>query len=183
MELEVAREALLEAAEREFYENGYQAVSMADLRDASGVALKQIYRNFPGKEALAVAMLDRRDDAWMGALSSRVEAEADPAARVGVVFDWLGQWLSGAGHRGCAWVNAYGELGAQSPEVTAAVRRHKDRFRGYLDKIVGAAGGGEGTAQAVFLLAEGSMVAAGISGSTECVPAAKAAALRLLQPG
>ncbi|RZU62215.1 TetR/AcrR family transcriptional regulator [Zhihengliuella halotolerans] len=182
MELEAAREVLLDAAEREFYEKGYQAVSMADLRGASGVSLKQIYRNFPGKEALVVAMLDRRDDAWMGALSSRVELEVEPAASVGAVFDWLGWWLSGAGHRGCAWVNAYGELGAQSPEVTAAVRRHKDRFRGYLGEIVGAAGGGEATARAVFLLAEGAMVAAGIAGSVECVPAAKEAALRLLEP-
>ena len=47
--------AVLDAAERLFYERGFQAVGMDALREASGLPLKRIYSLFDGKEKIAVA--------------------------------------------------------------------------------------------------------------------------------
>ncbi|MEV7973200.1 TetR/AcrR family transcriptional regulator [Cellulomonas sp. NPDC089187] len=171
---------LLDAAESLFYEDGYQAVGMDRIRAASGLSLKRIYAMCPSKEALTLAVLDRRDDTWHAALEAGVDRQADPRARVLAVFTWLSEWLSGPGHRGCAWINAFGELGGTSPVVVAAVRAHKDRFRRRLRQLVEQAGGTPQVGQAVFLLAEGAMVTAGITGETIAVDQARELVAQLL---
>lgn len=179
------QEALLDAAEALFYEEGYQAVGMDRLRTASGVPLKRIYSLFPGKEAVAVAMLDRRDARWRAALDAHVRRHEDPRRRVLAVFDWLGEWLVGPGHRGCAWINAFGELGGTSEPVAEAVRRHKASFREDLGVLVAEAGVPAAAADAIHLLAEGLLVTGGIVEEAQAVAEraaeAREAADRLLQ--
>lgn len=180
------REALLDVAEALFYEEGYQAVGMDRLRAASGVPLKRIYGLFPGKEAVAVAMLDRRDARWRAALDAHVRRCEDPRRRVLAVFDWLGEWLVGPGHRGCAWINAFGELGGTSEPVAEAVRRHKAGFREDLGVLVAEAGASAEAADAIHLLAEGLLVTGGIVDDAQAITRmaaeAQEAADRLLQP-
>lgn len=172
---------LLDAAEHLFYERGYQAVGMDALRQASGLPLKRIYALFQGKESIAVTMLDRRDERWHRLLAEHVEQETTPTSRVLAVFDWLSLWLAGDGHRGCAWINAFGELGGTSPAIAEAARRHKTRFQSYVSDLVTQAGASADMADAVYLLAEGAMVTAGISGSPQAAKQARNAANQLLR--
>lgn len=172
------RETLLDAAERLFYERGVQAVGMDEVRAASGLPLKRIYRFFPAKEALVVAMLQRRDQRWRSDLVAYVERVAQPRARVLAVFDWLADWFARPGFRGCAWINAFGELGTSSPAVLAEVRSHKQAFYDQIEVWVEATG--VPVASAVFLLAEGAMVTAGISGDPASAGHARAAVATLL---
>lgn len=172
------REALLDAAERLFYERGIQAVGMDDVRAASGLPLKRIYRIFAAKEDLVVAMLRRRDQRWRGSLAAHVERVPDPRERVLAVFDWLAEWFAEPGFRGCAWINAHGELGPSSPAVLAEVRTHKRALHDQIAAWVRAAG--SPAVEPVFLLAEGAIVTAGITGDPAPARHARTAAATLL---
>ncbi|UYQ65605.1 TetR/AcrR family transcriptional regulator [Streptomyces peucetius] len=172
------REALLDAAERLLCERGIQAVGMDEIRAASGLPLKRIYRFFAAKEDLVVAMLKRRDLRWRGNLSARVEQVPDPHERVLAVFDWLAEWFAEPGFRGCAWINAFGELGASSEAVLAEVRSHKEKFHDQVAVWVHATG--VPVVEPVFLLAEGAIVTAGINGDPAPARHARAAAAVLL---
>ncbi len=169
---EVAREQALDAAELLFYGRGIQSVGMDDIRGASGVSLKRLYQLFPAKEQLVEAYLERRDARWRGRLAEYVAGHEDPERRILAVFDWLERWFGEEGFRGCAWINAYGELGAKSERVAQRVRAHKRAFRDYLTSLVTDAGRPAALAGPLYLLAEGAMVTAGITGNTE--PAAEA---------
>ncbi|GAA4225214.1 TetR/AcrR family transcriptional regulator [Actinomadura meridiana] len=173
------REALLDAAERLFYERGVQAVGMDELRTASGLPLKRIYRFFPTKEALVVAMLRRRDQRWRKALADHVEQVPDPRDRVLAIFDWLAAWFAEPGFRGCAWINVFGELGSSSDAVLAEVRSHKQAFHDQIATWVHATG--LPLAEPVRLLAEGAIVTAGISGDPAPANHARKAAASLLK--
>ncbi|MDR2257161.1 MAG: TetR/AcrR family transcriptional regulator [Arthrobacter sp.] len=173
-------ERLLYTAEKLFYERGYGSVGMDALRADSGLALKRIYSLLPSKDAIAVAMLERRDVAWRGELAAFVDGVSGARERVLAVFAWLEEWLAGPGHRGCAWINAFGELGTESPAVAATVREHKGRVREYLDGLCAEAGCSPAVAAAVFLLAEGAMSTAGIEGSPAAAREARAAVELLL---
>ncbi|MCK8433311.1 TetR/AcrR family transcriptional regulator [Streptomyces sp. D2-8] len=175
-----ARERALDAAEELFYGRGVQSVGMDDVRGASGVSLKRLYQLFPAKEHLVEAYLERRDTRWRGQLAEYVEGHAEPEQRLLAVFDWLGMWFGEPGFRGCAWLNAYGELGATSARVAAQVRAHKRAFRAYLDALVAAAGLPGALAGQLFLLAEGAMATAGVTRSAEPAAEAREAARRLL---
>lgn len=170
---------LLDAAEQLFYARGYQAVGMDEIRAASQLSLKRIYALHKGKDQLAVAMLARRDDVWLAALDTHVNKASAPIDRVLAVFDWLALWLSGDGYRGCAWINAFGELGGTSAEVTKAVQQHKARFADYLSQLATEADVAD-LAPAFYLLAEGAMVTAGIQGRPDAAYAARSAAMALM---
>ncbi|MGW7422736.1 TetR/AcrR family transcriptional regulator [Streptomyces sp. NPDC054813] len=181
MDSAVAREQALDAAERLFYGRGVQSVGMDDIRGASGVSLKRLYQLFPAKEQLVVAYLERRDVRWRQRLAAHVERQPDPRERPLAVFDWLAGWFGEEDFRGCAWINAYGELGATSERVVAQVRSHKQAFRDYLAGLVADAGLDAVLTGPLFLLAEGAMVTAGITGSTEPAAEAREAARALLR--
>lgn len=172
------RNDLLDAAEGLFYEQGIQAVGMDEVRAASGLPLKRIYRLFAAKEDLVVAVLKRRDQRWRASLTARVETVVDPRERVLAIFDWLAGWFAEPGFRGCAWINAHGELGPSSEAVLAEVRSHKQAFHDQIAVWVHATG--LAVVEPVFLLAEGAIVTAGISGDPAPARHARAAVATLL---
>ncbi|GLW59531.1 TetR/AcrR family transcriptional regulator [Kitasatospora phosalacinea] len=183
-------EALLDAAEALFYEKGIRAVGMDEVRAASGLPLKRIYRLHPAKDDLVVAVLRRRDLRWRADLAAAVEAAGagagsasdpdvdGPRARLLAAFDWLGRWFAEPGYRGCAWINAFGELGPASPPVLAEVRAHKEAFHAQLADWSRAAGLPDPSA--VQLLAEGAIVTAAITADPAPARHARAAVEALL---
>ena len=132
MDADEARRRVLDAAERLFYARGIQAVGMDEVRDAAGVSLKRLYQCYASKDALVEAYLEHRDLRWNAALADHVGRVADPRERVLAVFGFLSEWFRTADFRGCAFINAFGELGPASPPVAAAARGHKGALRARL---------------------------------------------------
>ncbi|MFF8263087.1 TetR/AcrR family transcriptional regulator [Streptomyces virginiae] len=161
MDDEEARTRLLDAAEELFYRHGVQAVGMDRIRTASGVPLKRLYRLYPAKESLVTAYLERRDRRWTTSLRESVAASAQPP--VLAVFDWLARWFSEPDFRGCAFLNAYGELGAAAPEV---VRVHKAELRALLAEWAPAAAPPT-LADQLLVLVEGATAVAALSPGPE----------------
>ncbi|RSS86613.1 TetR/AcrR family transcriptional regulator [Streptomyces sp. WAC05292] len=173
MDDEEARTRLLDAAEALFYAEGIQAVGMDRIRAGSGVPLKRLYKLFPAKEALVAGYLERRDRRWTGSLREAVAAS--PADPVGAVFDWLAAWFSEPGFRGCAFLNAYGELGAGGPAaVLDPVRRHKAGLRALLADTLPPGPDREELAEQLLILVEGATAVAALTPGP--APARRAAA-------
>ncbi|MFG2294876.1 TetR/AcrR family transcriptional regulator [Streptomyces sp. NPDC048603] len=173
MDDEEARTRLLDTAEELFYAHGVQAVGMDRIRTASGVPLKRLYRLFPAKESLVTAYLERRDRRWTDSLRAAATRPAEPRERVLAVFDWLGDWFTEPGFRGCAFLNTYGELGAAAPDV---VRVHKTELRALLGELAGGDPGHPGhpdrsgpsvLADQLLILVEGATVVASLSPGRE----------------
>lgn len=160
-----ARDRLLDAAETLFYARGVQAVGMDEIRTASGVPLKRLYRVFPAKADLVAAYLTRRDGRWIGDLREAVAAA--PGDPLRAVFDWLADWFSEPDFRGCAFVNAFGELGHASDAVLDIVRDHKRALRDLLREVADTIGGGPVLADRLMLLVEGAIVVAALDPGPE----------------
>ena len=172
------RAALLDVTESLVYERGIQAVGMDAIRSAAGMPLKRIYGLFSTKEDLVVAVLQRRDRRWRASLTEHVEQREDPRERVLAVFDWLERWFAEPDFRGCAWVNAYGELGTTSEAILAEVRAHKRAFHQQIAAWVQAAA--DVSPEPVCLLAEGAIVTAAITGEPKVARAARLATETLI---
>ncbi|WP_051299569.1 TetR/AcrR family transcriptional regulator [Arthrobacter castelli] len=172
------RQSLLDAAEVLLYAKGIQAVGMDEIRAEAGLALKRIYALYASKEELVVGMLRRRDIRWRADLAEYVERATDPRQRVLAVFDWLHQWFCQPGFRGCAWVNAHGELGASSEAIATEVSAHKAAFHDQIAAWVAATN--PSACEGVHLLAEGAIVSAGITNDPDVALRARSAAEALL---
>jgi AcrR family transcriptional regulator len=182
MEEREARERVLAAAGRLFYARGIQAVGMDDIRAESGVPLKRLYRCFRSKDQLVEAYLTRRDEQWLAALRAWVERAGQPRERVLAVFTFLEDWFAEPGFRGCAFINAAGELGSVSAPVAEISRQHKRSLRRYLAALAAAAGATDPPALAaeLLLLVDGAIVAAATGAFPRPAAHAEAAARRLL---
>ena len=182
MEEQEARERVLAAAGHLFYARGIQAVGMDDIRAESGVPLKRLYQCFPSKDRLVEAYLARRDEQWLAALTARVARARRPRERVLAVFSFLAEWFAEPGFRGCAFINATGELGSVSAPVADLTRQHKRKLRRYLATLAAEAGAADPSALAaeLLLLMDGAIVAAATGASSRPAAHARAAARRLL---
>ncbi len=171
---------VLDAAERLFYARGIQQVGMDDIRAEAGVSLKRLYQHFASKDQLVEAYLTRRDARWLGSLADHVQRRDRSEEAVLAVFDWLALWFAEQGFRGCAFTNSFGELGGRSPAVHAIARAHKNAFRGYLVALATAGHHPAELGEQLFLLAEGAITAAAVTGEVAAARRARSAAAALL---
>jgi AcrR family transcriptional regulator len=172
---------ILDAADGLFYAHGIQAVSVDQVRAASGVSLKRLYQCFSSKQDLVEAYLRRRDERWRAALAAHVGQSAPPDRPL-AVFDWLRAWLAGPGARGCAFINSFGELGATETGVARAARDHKQSVLEYLTALAADldVAHPEVLAEQLLLLVDGAITTAAISGNPDTALRARTAAETLV---
>jgi AcrR family transcriptional regulator len=184
VDVETARERLLESADELFYGQGLQAVSVHDVRAASGVSLKRLYQCYPSKETLIAAYLARRDQRWRADLKAFVTASGDTTERILLVFDSLEDWFRQPEFRGCAFINAFGELGAASPVIARAAREHKAALFAFLLELASdtLAEDPEALARQLIILVDGAIVSAAFAGDPQAARWARDAAKALLAP-
>ncbi|WP_184079935.1 TetR family transcriptional regulator [Nocardiopsis mwathae] len=182
MNLAEARDRVLDAAGRLFYRNGIQAVGMDAIRGEAGISLKRLYQCYPGKEDLVIHYLARRDLHWRRDLTAFVEAADTGGPRALAVFDFLGEWFDTDDFRGCAFINAFGELSARSERIAQATYTHKRMLHDDLTDFLELDGiaAAENHAARLLLLVDGSIVGAATGSNPDAAGDARAAAAVLL---
>jgi AcrR family transcriptional regulator len=173
---DVLRGAALDAADRLFYAKGIQGVGMDELRSASGISLKRLYRLFSSKDAIVEQVLLARHRKWTEGVAAAVARETEPRERLLAVYDFLAGWFIQEDFRGCAFINSFGELGGTSPRIAEIVRSHKADFQRYLSALAAEIGAPPALAPQLAILAEGAQTTAAISGSAEPASQAREAA-------
>jgi AcrR family transcriptional regulator len=117
-----ARERVLSTAYSLFTLHGLNAVGVDRVVAESGVAKSTLYRHFPTKDHLLIAVLDRRDLVWtQGWLRPEVERRATtPGGRLLAIFEALDEWFHREDFEGCLFVNSLLETRNRSSPVRAA---------------------------------------------------------------
>jgi TetR/AcrR family transcriptional regulator, transcriptional repressor for nem operon len=111
---EFDEDKVLDAALREFWRKGYEATSLNDLLEATGLARQSLYNTFGDKHGLFVAALRRYVDRGVGQFSRMLESGPVRAA-IRCAFE--GNPRSNNRECGCFVVNSATELLPRDPEV------------------------------------------------------------------
>lgn len=133
------RQRLLRTTENLIYAGGIHATGMDLIVKTSGVARKRVYQFYPNKDALVAAALRARDERWMQWFVAATSRAAEPRARLLSMFDALREWFASDDFRGCAFLNAAGEIGDEASPVLAVAREHKARLLEYVRTLTRAA--------------------------------------------
>jgi AcrR family transcriptional regulator len=168
-----AGERLLDAASELFYRRGIRAVGVDLVAEVAGTTKKTLYDRFGSKDELVALYLRRRARRWQLFLFDRLAAAG--ADRGLAVFDALATWLRDQ-DRGCAFVNAYAEVGGSGHPAESVIRAEKEWMRGLFVELASD----EGLGAELHLLYEGATVSHTAGGRSDAVPTARAAAARLL---
>lgn len=137
-----ARERILAAAYALFSRRGIRAVGTDEVIERAGVAKATLYRHFATKNALVLAVLERREQLWTHGL---IEAHSEllgttPEERLLAIFDVLHDWFQNRdGYEGCSFINVLLELGPDHPAGQASIA-HIDRVRDIVRRRAVAAG-------------------------------------------
>ena len=120
---------MLDAALQAFWRKGYEATTLPDLLEATGLARQSLYNAFGDKRALFLGCLRHYADVQLGRLSESLARGPVRAAIRGV----LESVLNGASLEcGCFMVNSAAELVPRDPEVgrlvASTMKRQEQAF-------------------------------------------------------
>jgi AcrR family transcriptional regulator len=173
---------ILDTAAELFYREGVRSVGVDRIAAESGVAKMTLYYHFRSKDELVAAWLRRRDDEWMSWLAGAVGRRR--GSRLLVVFEALREWFETPTFRGCAFVNAYAELGRSNRAAAEIVASHKRKLAEYLAYLAREEGAAESDADALarelLLLVDGAIVTASIQGDARAAEDARGAAAKVI---
>ncbi|WP_043726174.1 TetR/AcrR family transcriptional regulator, partial [Nocardia asiatica] len=90
-----ARERILSTAYTLFTRRGIRAVGTEEVIAVSGVAKATLYRHFPSKDDLVLAVLQRREQLWtLGMVETQSRQRgATPEERLLAIFDVFHDWF------------------------------------------------------------------------------------------
>ena len=115
---------VLEKATRAFWAHGYEATSMNDLVEATGINRGSIYAAFPNKRALFMRALEHYDRVYRRDHLQRMADEFDPLHAIVAVFETAANKPPGEDLPwGCLLVNTALELSPHDAEVSKFVDR------------------------------------------------------------
>src|SRR5262245_25569272 len=182
-ETSAARQRILETADRLFYQEGVRAVGIDRIIAEAGVAKMSLYKHFPSKDDLILAVLVFREEAVLEFFRSAMERHAKKANNpLRAFFAALKDFFESPGFLGGPFQNAAVELADPAHPGTEFVRGHKQRFgdflRGLVEQSVGKAAAK--VAPAVSILVEGAIVTFVIQGNPDAADVARDAALKLV---
>lgn len=181
---ETGRERVMRAAYGLFSRDGMRAVGVDTVIAEAGVAKMTLYRNFPSKEELVLAVLRRREELWTrGWLQTEIGLRAaTPIGRLLAVFDAFDDWFHSADYEGCAFVSIMLEVNDPDSPVRRACVHHLATVRGILAELAAAAGlaDADAFARQWHMLMLGSIVAAA-AGDVEAATHARDVGEQLLR--
>jgi AcrR family transcriptional regulator len=116
-----ARQRILNTAYELFSRRGVRAVGVDEVIERAGVAKATLYRQFPSKDDLVLAFLQRREQLWT---REWVEAEArrrgaTPEEQLLAIFDLFDEWFHRDDFEGCSFVNVLLEFGGRDHHALA----------------------------------------------------------------
>lgn len=113
----------LDKATRVFWSKGYEATSMSDLLDATGINKGSLYNTFKNKKTLFVMGLLKYDRDHRKATLDELSAMSDPVAAIGLMFDgMIDECASDTDKKGCLLVNTALELPHHDKDVADIVK-------------------------------------------------------------
>jgi AcrR family transcriptional regulator len=127
---ESVRDRILHTARELFYREGARAVGVDTVVAQSGVAKTSLYRWFPSKDALIVAVLEEETkDRWAGWDYVAQRSDPNPRAQLRAQFSGIAKYVSSPRFRGCPFMNVISDFPDEQHPSRAVCRAFNEEYR------------------------------------------------------
>jgi TetR/AcrR family transcriptional regulator, transcriptional repressor for nem operon len=125
---------VMEAVINAFWEQGYEATSLADLMAVTGLQKGSIYKAFGDKRSLFLKALQVYLDRQYSLIRETL-GQPDPKQAIAGMFQFLADSTS-RGSKGCFAVNSMMEMAPHDPEVANMLEYQYSRIGKLLEKTI-----------------------------------------------
>jgi len=127
-------EVALDSAMKAFWAHGYQATSMTELTEATGLHKASLYQTFGDKHALFFAALESYIQSTFAMLKDCKQANPDP---VSALFQSTEAILAHCAEgKGCLAVNSLIEVAPFDPDVGKLLKQFRQRLDNYFAGLI-----------------------------------------------
>ncbi|MGB3601611.1 MAG: TetR/AcrR family transcriptional regulator [Marinomonas sp.] len=177
------RQTLIETALTLFYRNSIHSIGINEILSVSGIAKKTLYHHFAGKEALALATLEARNQRFLQWLTNLLDGAKNDQDVIDKLFHGLNDWFHDKvpeldSFRGCFFINTCAEFSAEDCAISQYCRQHKEQVRHLIQQAL--SNQDASFVDLICLLKEGAISSAYVSQDREaalkCIPMLKAVA-------
>lgn len=152
------REIIVEAAYKLFKSNGFYATGVDLIMREAGVSKRTMYRYFPTKNELIVAVLAYYRTCYQRHIDELLDDETQgPREKIKVIFDDAATWFGDINFHGCLAVNAMSEFAGKDKAVEEACLQFKQWERSVIEQLCISLGARDPSilAYKLFVLLEG----------------------------
>ncbi|MDX8433793.1 MULTISPECIES: TetR/AcrR family transcriptional regulator [Mesorhizobium] len=177
------RQHVVDTAYALFKRDGFHATGIDRIIAEADIAKMTMYRNFPSKDELIVAVLDHRARRFERQLDRLATAAATPGQKIATILDWHERWFRSADFHGCLFAHALAEFGDPAHPVFKAVARQKNGLRSRMQAILEQTmppERAEGAAAALLMLIEGATLLAQMGEADAAIGNARKAAAAII---
>lgn len=137
--IEYDPDQVVQAAMQAFWAKGYEATSLADLLDATGLSKSSFYQSFGSKKEMFERCLSRYADNLVSTLNARLAASPSPVAFIGgMLTEYASEGARTALPMGCLAMNTASEYGQRDAEfaqwVDACITRVHSVFASAIER-------------------------------------------------
>lgn len=181
------RQRIIETAYTLFKSDGFHATGIDRIIAEADVAKMTMYRHFPNKDGLIVAVLEYRARLFDRQLDALAKKSVSSKRKIETIFDWYERWFLRDDFHGCLFAHALAEFGDAVHPVFQAASQQKNDLKYRLRKILEEAmprNRAEPISSALLMLIEGATLMAEMGqGKAAIRHARKAAGAIIGAPG
>ncbi|GER00318.1 TetR family transcriptional regulator [Iodidimonas gelatinilytica] len=127
----------LEKAMQAFWAHGYEATSMQNLVECTGVNRGSLYATYGGKRAFFLAALQMYDQKMRRELLAGLAARNRPREAITALFrTFMEDVAEDDSNRGCLLTNTALELSAHDPEIARIVAHAQKQTEGFFARMI-----------------------------------------------
>lgn len=131
-----ARDKILQAAYELFYQQGYQATTVDQVIEKSGVSKPTVYSHFPTKEDLCVEYLKERRRREVDLLKDALRRKNTPEERFVGLMKHIRKRILDSNYRGCGFFNMVCEIPDPANPIVSEAKIYIDAVREVIRDLV-----------------------------------------------
>ncbi|SDM17973.1 TetR/AcrR family transcriptional regulator [Sediminibacillus halophilus] len=119
------KEAILNTAEKLFYQHGFHSIGVKAILDEAGVAPMTMYYHFKSKEEVIKEILVRRENHYFELVEEKLNKRESIDTYIMSLMHAHMDWIEAEGTNGCLFLRAKQEYEGINEEIASLSREHK----------------------------------------------------------
>lgn len=127
---------IIKTASELFYNNGYNLTGINEIIAEAGIAKATLYNHFKSKEAICIAYLNYKNDAFKEQIKEFIASKENGKLKVVAILEFLQLFYNNKQFNGCWCINTISEIPKDNIKIRAEIQKQKNEFLAFIEQVV-----------------------------------------------